>query len=146
MAVNNAAIKGSLVVLKIGNDDGPPETFTKLAGARGVVVAFNNTPIEATTADDIDADGVTWGSSIPGTVNYSVQVNGVMKTAAPLVALMEASAQGTTQNFQLDATGKFTITGPATVSNFEVTGDFGDIATYSCTVNANGIQTIAAAV
>ena len=145
MAVNNDAIKGSLVILKVGNGAEPTEAFTPIAGLRNVSFTLGGTQIDVTTADDIDPDGVTWLSEIAGIAEYRLTGSGVMKNAAPLVAVMNAKLQGTVANYQLEVKDKFTITGPCTVTDFNGSGEFADTAQYNITVSSAGIQTVAVA-
>jgi len=142
MPVNNNAIKGSLVILKLGNEDGPPETFTALTGSRNATVNFGNEAIDVTTADDIDETGVTWSSTIPGRVNYSVSLTGVILNAAAFKAILDLSLTGAQRNFQLEVKDKFTIEGPGTLTAAGIEGNFDAEAGYSMTMNGAGAQTI----
>lgn len=131
------AIKGSLIKLKKG-DGASPEVFTAIAGSRNVSLNLGGDRIEITTADDINASGVSWRTYIAGIVDFSASFNGVIKNVASFNALIASRLADTVENYQLEITGYGTFEGPMTITSFEVNGEFSDAGTFTVGVSASG--------
>ena len=129
------AIKGSLVILRIG-DGASPEVFTRVAGGRNVTYSLGGDDIDVTTADDVDASGATWATFISGVINFSVSMDGILKDKAAYDELITLRLTGATRNFEVVVTDFGTFAGPMVVTSIEGAGPFSDAATYSIQLRA----------
>lgn len=135
-----AAIKGSLIKLKKG-DGASPEVFTTIAGSRSVRLNLGGDQIDITTADDINASGISWRTYMTGIVDFEANFDGVIKDKTTFNALIAARLADTVVNHQLEITGFGTFEGPMLITSFEVNGDFSDAATFGVGVRAAGALT-----
>jgi len=145
MAVNDNAIKGALVRLKVGDGGDPSETFDDVVGSRSISFSFGGSEIDVTTADDIDASSAVWNTYISGTNDFSATTSGIIKTAADFVQMLNDKAADTVRNYELEIKDKVTISGPMRITTLEGSGEYSDAATYSITVRAAAALTITAA-
>lgn len=134
-----AAIKGSKVTLKKG-DGASPEVFTTIAGSRNVTFTLGGTEIDITTSDNISS-GVTWRSYISGIVDFSANLEGVLKDKSTFDDLVTDKLNGTVANFQLDIDTYGTFEGPMTVTQVDGAGQYDDAATFTIGIRANDAVT-----
>lgn len=135
-----AAIKGSKVVLKVGDGGDPTETFAALAGARGVDLSLGGDELDTTTADDI-ADGVTWRTYISGIADLSISFDGVIKDKASFNQIIADRLGDTVRNYEVEITGFGTFAGPGRVTISNPSGQFDAVASFAVTVRASGAWT-----
>lgn len=138
-----AALKGNNLLIKRGNADGPPETFTTLAGARTKNVSINNNPIDVTTDDDIAA-GTTFRSYITGVNELTISVDGIATDKTAFDALMADARDGSEDNYEVEISTYGTIAGPFRVGSFEPGAAYDDTVTFSLTLVASGAWTYTA--
>lgn len=129
------AIKGSLVILKIG-DGASPEEFNRLAGGRNVTYSLGGDDIDVTTADDVDPSGATWATFISGVINFNVSIDGILKDKTSFDELITLRTTGASANFQILITDFGTFEGPMVVTSLEGAGPFSDAATYTIQLRA----------
>lgn len=130
-----AAIKGSRVRLKLG-DGASPEVFTTVAGLRNTNWSISGNEIDTTTADDIDASGVTWRTYIGGIIDFSVSGDGVLKDVDATDALIQARIADTVANYQVEIEDFGVFEGPMRVTQMEGGGAYDDAATFTISVRA----------
>lgn len=138
-----AALKGNNLLVKRGNDDGPPETFTTLAGARTKNVSINNNPIDVTTDDDIQS-GTTFRSYITGVNELNISVDGIATNKAAFDSLMDDARDGGENNYEVEIVGYGTIAGPFRIGSFEPAASYDDTVTFSLSLVASGAWTYTA--
>lgn len=136
-----AASKGSLMLIKKGNADGPPETFSTLAGVRSKSLVLGSSRLDTTTADDVDASGVTWQTFMPGLAEGSLDVEGVAKDTS-IQGLVTDSLEGNARNYQVVVPNWGTLEGSMTISNFRFEGPYDGIVTFSMQMNLAAAPTV----
>ena len=129
------AKKGSLVRLLKG-DGASPEGFTVLSGGRNVNWTAGGQGIDVTTSDDVDPNGVTWRTKIPGIAEFTASLDGIIKDALAFADLVDDALTGAQSNYRLDIAGFGTFEGPMIVTNLGGSGDFDGAATYQINVEA----------
>ena len=124
-------MKGDLFVLRGGNADGPPETFTLIDALRATAVSVNGEMVDITSKDSNE-----WRELLAGGFrSMSISADGVWKGTLPQQALRDAALDGTLRNYQVDDSAEV-IEGSFQVTAFEISGDRGDAQTYSCTLES----------
>lgn len=137
MPLTNTPILNAEVVLKQGDGE-DPEDFATVVGGRDITVSLGADPVETTSADDVDPNGVYYRTYRSGPINFSATGNFVIKTASVFNQMIADFQQGTARNYQVLVTGKGTFEGPLRVTSFEFGGGFSEEATYRMTFNAAG--------
>lgn len=134
-----AAKRGSLLRLYAG-DGGSPEAFTVLGGVRQIGWRFGMEPIDTTTADDIDEDGVSYRTSIPGIASGGGPVSGVVKDGTTQ-GWVQDSLQGTRRNYKVEIPNYGYLIAPMFFVNVEFDGPFEGLVGYSAELVLAGAPT-----
>jgi TP901-1 family phage major tail protein len=134
-----ATIRGRDVTVKIGQDDGPPETFVTIASATVHTFSVNNTEVEVNTKD---SGG--WRDLFPdGSIkSIAVSMSFLFVDSAEqdqLRTLAESAAPAA--NFELHDGSGDVLTGEFQVTQYETTGETEGFAQVSVTLASNGIIT-----
>lgn len=95
-----AAARGSKLLIKRG-DGAPSETFTTVGSLQNATLNINGSPIEVTTADDIDGNDEIWRTYITGPKDLGVSGNGISKAFQPVQAVYNDFATGAITNYQI---------------------------------------------
>jgi predicted secreted protein len=124
-----AAKKGSLMRLYQGDGE-TPEVFTLVGGVRTIGWRFGMEPIDTTTQEDIDADGVSYRTSIPGIASGGGPVEGVAKDYTTQGWVTDA-LQGTRRNYRVEIPNYGTLTAEMFFTNVEFQGPFDGVVGYT---------------
>ena len=138
-----AAIKGSKVVLRVGDGAEPTENFSVLAGARGVDINLGGDEIDTTSADDI-AEGVTWRTYMSGMADLSISFDGIIKDKASFNQIIADRLTDVVRNYQVEIEGFGTFAGSGRVTVSNPSGQFDQAATFSVTIRAAAAWTYTA--
>lgn len=137
-----AAYRGSQLLLQIG-DGSSPETFSDLGGIRNWTLTLNGNPIDVTTVDDEDANGVIWQANISGVRTLSVSGEYLIKSenATEARALAAAFNDGTADNYKLTipTVGNYVV--PMLVTEFTQSGAYDGVVTGQITLSSAGAPT-----
>lgn len=134
-----AASAGRDLLLKLGS--GSPLTYTTIAAARSNSMTFNNSEVDATTMDSAGVRQLLAGA---GVRSATASISGVFTDAAGQASLMTAANAGTHVTLQIaNATNSLTVSGTFQVTDFEISGDEGDLVTFSASFASAGTVTIA---
>lgn len=137
------AKKGSLGLIKRGNADGPPETFTTLGGIQSNSFTVGGQPIEVTTADDVDANNATWRTFIAGINEGTVNAQGITKDFQPIQSLVADAIVGTvTGNYQIVIPNVGMFEAPFVISNVQFENPYDNVATFSFDMNMTAAPTV----
>lgn len=138
-----AAQKGSDFLLKMGNEDGPPETFTTIGAARTNTLTINNAPVDATTMED---DGVQVMLADAGVQTMQISIDGIFKDAGKEEDLRAAAFGRTENNFQLVFPNGDEYEAAFVIQDYNRTGAHDGVETFSATLirSADGTFTAAA--
>lgn len=130
------AKRGALATLKKG-DGATPEVFTLIGGIQTIGWRFGNEPIETTTQEDIDPNGVSYRTFIPGIANSGGDVVGIAKDFS-IQDMVDDSMQGIIRNYQVYIPNYGTITAPMSFVNVESTNPHDGVAGFSATLVLSG--------
>lgn len=140
-----AAQKGATLKIKKG-DGGDPETFTAIAAIKSKTVNQNATQIDITTDDDVNVDGVSFSTSIPGIVAFSVAGSGIVKSKADFNGLQADFLAGTVANYEIELTNFGAWSGALYIQALNLTGEVDGAVTFDMTIANNGpVDYVAAA-
>lgn len=133
------AKKGSLLKLYVGDGE-TPEVFTVVGGVRQMGWRFGMEPIDTTTADDVDEDGVTYRTSIPGIASGGGPVSGVAKDATTQ-GWVQDSLQGTQRNYKVEIPNYGYLIAPMFFTDVEFEGPYDGVVGYSANLVLAGAPT-----
>lgn len=136
--------KGTALVVRRGNGDGPPETFTKIAGLTSDDVDFGTDDIDVTTKDDVDPNGVTWPNTLGGRAQFSASGSGVARDEAALKTMIADSLAGTIRNYEVELLSIGVVAGPMKL-NLSFSGQENGRLEFNYELRSAGIQTWTAA-
>lgn len=131
--------KGIALVVRRGNGDGPPETFTKIAGLQSDDVDFGTDDIDITTKDDEDANGVTWPNTMGGRAQFSASGSGIAKDDDTLKTMISDSLAGTVGNYQVELVNIGVVEGPMKL-NISFSGAENGALEFSYELRSAGVQ------
>lgn len=137
------AQKGRDVLLKLGAGDGPPETFTSVAGLRATSLNFNAQSVDVT---DMASAG-QWREllSNAGVKSASMSGNGIFKDAATDASVRTAFFNQTHDNWQLIIPDFGTIEGAFQITELQYSGSHDGEATFSLSLESAGQLSFTAA-
>lgn len=122
------------LVIKRGNADGPPETFTFVCGIRTRSISMSNAQIDTTTPNCADPTQPIVATAIPGRQTIQFSGDGLFDNGTVGTAVAEdARLQRKTINYQVIVPGYGTFEGPFFVADFEFSGDQEDPLGFSAT-------------
>lgn len=137
-----AATRGSLLLLQIG-DGSSPETYTTIGGIRSWSLNLNGNPIDTTTMDDTDVNGIIWQANISGVRTIGVSGEYLIKdeNATEARALAAAFNDGTADNYKLTipTVGNYVV--PMLVTEFTQSGAYDGVVTGQITLSSAGAPT-----
>lgn len=136
-----AAQKGKLLLLAVGNADGPPETFTTLAGLRPTSFSINNEAVDITNKDSSGYRELLDGAGI---TNFSLSGGGVFKDDASYTTAETYARLNQLQTFQITVPDFATYTGEFLITQLEIAGDYNGEANYNVSLESSGAMTFAA--
>jgi TP901-1 family phage major tail protein len=115
-----AAQKGRDILLKRGNGDGPPETFTAVAGIRTTSIDLNSAAVDVSTAD---SDG--WRELLAGAgiKTFSLAGGGVFKDDATQASVTNDYVNDVMSNWQIIIPAMGTFAGQFQVQKLSIKGD-----------------------
>jgi TP901-1 family phage major tail protein len=134
---------GRLVLIKKGNDDGPPETFSTIAALRDTTITFAEQTVDTTTKDDGGARALLSGSILK---SMSVSGSGIFTDDSDKQELFDDFAAGTHTNYEIEVvdsatSGGATYTAAFRVTSLEFSGTFDGEAQYSLSLESDGAIT-----
>ena len=140
------AVRGSLLLIKRGNGDGPPETFTTVGALQNATVTFNGNPIDVTTANDVDAQNEIFQSYITGVKSMTVSGNGFNDALEPVQSVYEdwAAINSSIQNYQVVVPFVGTWTVPMIVGEISFEGPYDNAVSFNISLQASGPPTFVA--
>lgn len=131
-------------LIKLGNGDGPPETFTKAPLAmtsRGFNQTLKTTDI--TVPDTTNEDLPVPEQSVGDTITREMSGKGILQSAD--VATWDAwFRSGVAKNVKVTVGASEVYTGPALLTAFNLSGDRTNVVTCDVTIKASGDMTLAA--
>lgn len=132
---------GKDFLLKVGQSDGPPETFVTLGGLRSTSFTRNNEAIDVTNHGSNQDRTLLDGAGIKSmSISGSGIHNGHVTT---LDVVDDAVDSGTLLNFQVvdDDSGR-TYQAAFKVVSFERAGDYNNEQSYSISLESSGAITV----
>lgn len=131
------AVRGSNLLVKRGNGDGPPETFTTIGAIQNATLNLNGESIEVTTGDDVDVNNAIWRTFIHGPKELSVSGNGIGKALEPLQSIYNdwATDQFTDYEIVVPNLGTFTVT--MIVESMEFIGPYDGVQGFSFSLKSS---------
>ncbi|MFN3232937.1 MAG: phage major tail protein, TP901-1 family [Alphaproteobacteria bacterium] len=132
---------GRLFLLKIGAGDGPPETFSTVAGLNTTSLTINNETVDVTTKDDVGWRTLLAGASFR---TMSVSGNGIIQSAANKQQLVDNALDGSIDNYEMTFEDGAKFTGAFQVTSVELSGEHNGALTYSISLESSGAVTFAA--
>lgn len=136
-----AKYKGRLFLVKRGQGDGPPETFTTVGGMRSTGMTINNETVDVT-----DKGSAPWRELLAGAglKSMSISLAGVFKNDAELKALQQRilATDGTDiLNFQIISESGDKFVGAFQITSLERTGEHVGEEQYSISLESSGAIT-----
>lgn len=133
-----AKYKGRLFIVKRGQGDGPPETFTTIGGMRSTGMSINNETVDVT-----DKGSAPWRELLAGAglKSMSITLAGVFKNDAELKALQTRilASDGTDiLNFKIQSDSGDTFTGAFQITSLERNGEHVGEEQYSISLESSG--------
>jgi TP901-1 family phage major tail protein len=121
---------GRDLLAKRGNGDGPPETYTTVAGCKTHSVSINNNPIDVT-----DKQSGQWAEIMSGGIKkMSISASGVFASDTALRACKAdifSVAGADRRNWTIVMGNGDTYVGPFFMTSMEDAGEFGGEQTFS---------------
>lgn len=138
-----AAQKGKDVLLKLGNADGPPETFTTVGGLRTTALNFNTQSVDVT---DAESSG-QWRELLAGAgiKTASISGSGIFKDGATDASVRTAFFDQTHDNWQLVIPDFGTVEGAFQIRELQYSGGHDGEATFSMSLESAGALSFTAA-
>ncbi len=131
-----AAQKGKDVLLKLGNGDGPPETFATVGGLRTTALNFNSQSVDVT---DVESAG-QWRELLAGTgvKSASISGSGVFKDGASDASVRQAFFDQTHDNWQIVIPDFGTVEGAFQIRELQYAGSHDGEATFTLSLESAG--------
>ncbi len=130
-----AAQKGRNILIKVGNDDGPPETFDTLGGVRSRTMTINNEVVDITDSDSAGMREILDGGGIQ---SMSISGSGVFKDDTAVNTLEGYARANGLQTYQFVAAGLGTYEADFLCASFEYAGEHNGEASYACSFESSG--------
>lgn len=132
-----AKYNGDLFLIKLGNEDGPPETFTTIACMRSTSLSLNNEQIDVTSKCD-----TPWRELIEGGIrSMSLSLSGIFNDDATIDSINDIALAGTIKNYEIVSERGDSYTGAFQISSFERSGEYNDAEQYSVSLESSGTIT-----
>jgi len=130
---------GKALLLKVGNGDGPPETFTSVAGLRAKQIQLNAQTVDVTNADTSGG----WRELLAeaGVRSVSVSGNGIFKDAASDEAVRGIFFNEALANWQIVVPDFGTLSGAFQITALEYAGSYDGAVTFTITLQSSGAIT-----
>ena len=130
-----AKAKGINLLVKRGNADGPPETFTTIAYMRSTGMTFNGEQVDVTTKTD-----ATWRQLMAGVgiQSMSISLAGIASDDATLDSLIADFFAHVHKNYQIVSDVGDTFGGAFQLASIERTGEYNGEETFSVTLESAG--------
>jgi len=127
---------GRTVLLKRGNGDGPPETFTTVAGLRTKSLSFDAARVDITNADSADR----WRELLAGGGVRSavIEGSGIFKDAASDETMRQSFFDQSADNWQILIPDFGTIEGPFLVTGLSYAAPHDDSTTFTLRLDSAG--------
>jgi len=130
-----AAQKGRELLLKIGNNDGPPETFTTLGGLRSTTFTINNEVVDITNKDSSGIRELLDGG---GTTSFSISGTGVFKDDTSYANAETYCRTNAIHTMQLVDPDFIRYEGEFLIASLERGGEHNGETNYSITLENSG--------
>ena len=130
---------GKALLLKVGNGDGPPETFTSVAGLRAKQVQFNAQTVDVTNADT--SGGWRELLATAGIRSVAITGNGIFKDAASDETVRGIFFNEALANWQIVIPSFGTIAGAFQITALEYAGSYDGAVTFTITLQSSGAIT-----
>lgn len=127
--------KGRDFLLKVGNNDGPPETFTTLGGLRSRSFSINNETVDITNSDSAGMRELLDGA---GVQSMSVSGSGVFKDDAAFNTMQGYVRNNQIQTFQIVVPGLGTYEGEFLPASLDQDGEHNGEVSYSVSLESSG--------
>lgn len=134
------AQKGPLLKVKVGNG-AETEVFTLLAGVRSKTVRDGVALIDATTDTHVTAEGANQGVSIPGLLDFGIDVAGIAESVAASQQIIADSRGGVVRNYQVEWTDVGEWEGAMFLSGMQITGSHDGLIEFSATLAPQSVVT-----
>ena len=138
------AQRGSKLLIKRGNADGPPETFTTVGALQNATLNINGNPIEVTTADDVDGNDEIWRTYITGPKDLSISGNGIGKALEPLQSVYNDFATGAIVNYEVTVPNLGVFTVAMIVSSMSFDGPYDGVQGFNIEMQSAAAPTFVA--
>jgi len=138
-----AAQTGKDLLIKVGNNDGPPETFTTVSGMQSKSIAFNSTTVDITDSDSTNR----WRELLEGAgvKTASVSGDGVFKDSASEETVRGYFFGGSIHDYQVIIPDFGTVEGLFQITALEYSGEQDGESRFSMTLESAGALTWTAA-
>lgn len=137
-----AAQKGKELLVKLGNEDGPPETFTALGGFRTNSLQINGETVDITNKDSNGFRELLDGAGIR---SLSFSGSGVFLDDTQFAAANTAVLGGAKKNYEIIVPDFGTYGCAAIITSLEMAGEHNGEITYSISMESAGDVTFTAA-
>ena len=134
---------GKSLLLKVGNGDGPPETFTSVAGLRAKQIQLNAQTVDVTNADTSGGWRELLASA--GVRSVSITGNGIFKDAASDETVRGIFFNEALANWQIVVPSFGTIAGAFQIAALEYAGSYDGAVTFTITLQSSGAITFTGA-
>jgi TP901-1 family phage major tail protein len=133
---------GKALLLKVGNGDGPPETFTSVAGLKAKQIQLNAQTVDVTNADSSNG----WRELLAeaGVRSISINGNGLFKDADSDTRVRTIFFDQTLANWQIVVPDFGTLTGAFQIAALEYAGNYDGAVTFTITLQSSGEVTFTA--
>lgn len=128
---------GKVFLLLMGNEDGPPETFTQVGGVIATSMTIGNELVDVSTKDDS-----FWRQLLAacGAQTVSISISGRMTDETKLNEMQAQALANTHKNFQLVSGFGDSFEAAFAIASFERSGDDKDAENFTATLeNANDV-------
>ena len=132
---------GKALLLKVGNGDGPPETFTSVAGLRAKQIQLNAQTVDVTNADT--SGGWRELLAAAGVRSVSVSGNGIFRDATSDETVRGIFFNEALANWQIVIPSFGTIAGAFQITALEYAGSYDGAVTFTITLQSSGAITFA---
>lgn len=134
---------GKSLLLKIGNGDGPPETFTTVAGLRAKQIQLNAQTVDVTNADT--SGGWRELLAAAGVRSVSVSGNGIFADAASDEKVRGIFFDEALADWQILVPDFGTFSGAFQITALEYAGNYDGAVMFTLTLQSSGAITFTSA-
>jgi TP901-1 family phage major tail protein len=127
---------GKALLLKVGAGDGPPETFSAVAGLRAKQIQLNQQTIDASNADSTGG----WREllSQAGIKSIAITGSGIFRDAASDERVRSLFFAGDVANWQIVVPDFGTLEGAFQIAALEYAGNYDGAVTFTLTLQSAG--------